>query len=292
MKYTNTHQLPSALVRAVKNDIYDPGHGDISTTQLIKPPQAVEISRQNQERLEMDVSDAIPSLFGTAMHTVLERGVGQGCIVEERFYMPVTTHLATWQLSGQIDMYENHTLFDYKVCSTWKKILGSGPEWEAQMNVNAALMQHNGHQIDRLQICAIYRDWSRTEAERKKEDGYPQAWGEVIHIPIWSQQQMDEYIHQRVELHQQARLNQVYAPCTDEETWARDEKWAVKKEGNQKATKLFDNPQEAQLFRAEKGNQYLVEHRPPKRPMCEHYCSAAPFCPQKQKNDIEAGYNL
>lgn len=290
MKFTNKNNLPDALYRAVSRPDYDPGVGsDITTSRLIKPAQAVCLTKQHHDKLETDIVDGIPALFGTAMHKVLEVNTDPNVITEERYYVRVNGRLAEWNISGQIDLYDpaTKTLYDYKVCSVWRKILGAGPEWEHQMNVNAWLMENNGIQVDRLVIVAIFRDWSRTEAMRSKDENYPKGWAEKFEIEVWSAAQQEQYIRDRMDLHQRAQINNDYKECTDEETWARNKKWKVKKIGNQKATRVFGSADEASTFAAQKGSDYRVIYQPPVRPMCQHYCPAAAVCPQKERYDKE-----
>ena len=49
MKYTNLHNLPEPIARAVKHDEYD-AQGDISATGLILPPQIAYLRDTAQGR--------------------------------------------------------------------------------------------------------------------------------------------------------------------------------------------------------------------------------------------------
>ena len=81
---TNKHGLPQSIVDAVANDPYV-GGGDISATKLIDAPQIMQLTRQHKDQITVDVSDRVWSLFGQAIHTMLERAGlrREGMVVEE-----------------------------------------------------------------------------------------------------------------------------------------------------------------------------------------------------------------
>ena len=288
MNLTNLHNLPAPLVAAIANDSYQPGtqRADISTTRLIAPPQMVELERRHRDEITEDASDRIWSLLGQSVHTILERAGEQfDSLTESRLYMEV----GGWVLSGQLDSYTlapGSLLTDWKVCSTWSVILGDKPEWTQQLNVLAALLRANGHAPSKLQVVAFLRDWQASRALR--EPDYPQSQVAVIDVPLWTPEDAEAFIIERVRLHQQARRGNMLA-CTDEERWMRGEKWAVMKGTNKRAVKLFDAPTFADMTVkqledrdkiAGKRNAYRVEHRPGTYTRCERYCRAAPFCAQ------------
>lgn len=72
MKITNKYNLPETLVQAVSLDTHIL-KGDISVTTLIDAPKIRYLRKQNKLDLEQDVSEMIWSLFGTAVHHILER---------------------------------------------------------------------------------------------------------------------------------------------------------------------------------------------------------------------------
>lgn len=90
--------LPQPIVDAVANDDYSRGNSDISVTQLISPPRMTALVREHWDTLEEDVSDRIFSLFGKAVHTILERAE-RVAIAEQRLYMKV----GDWTVSGAMD---------------------------------------------------------------------------------------------------------------------------------------------------------------------------------------------
>lgn len=67
---TNKNNIPEVFVKAIQVDNHKT-YGDISVTQLIDAPQIRVLRRKNT--VEEDAEDLLWSLFGTAMHVVLER---------------------------------------------------------------------------------------------------------------------------------------------------------------------------------------------------------------------------
>lgn len=278
MKITNKHGLPQAFVNAVVNDPYDAGHSDISTTSLIDAPQRRALLYKHRSELVEDVSDRIWALLGSAVHHILERAEDEHAMVEERLFAEVEG----WTISGQYDRYlpGSKTIQDWKVTTVYKAQSDPG-DWERQLNVLAWLARKNGMEVEKLQICAIMRDWAKS---RSLNDGsYPAANVMVIDIPIWPDAVAEEYIRERVQLHQDARDGNA-KPCTDEERWYTGDSWAVKKPTAKRAFRVFSTEQEA---KDNLTDDMVIEHRPGEYKRCQQYCEAAPFCAQWQAYLIE-----
>lgn len=270
MNLTNLMGLPDAFVAAVKNDQYT-GGGDISVTKLIDAPQRRVLYGKYKDFVVEDVSGRVWAVMGQAVHTVLERA-GTSALVEERLYMDVNG----WSLSGQFDRLHvaDKCIQDWKVTSTYK---ADGDEsWTRQLNVLRMLAIANGHDIERLQVVAIFRDWQNAKAQR--EDGYPKANVKIIEVPVWSNDDAMAYITERVVMHQKAFRGEQVA-CSDEERWYAGTTYALMKEGGKKAKKVSDN--KADLGEPAEG--YFVEERKGGYRRCEGYCEVAPFCPQLQR---------
>lgn len=267
MNLTNLLGLPDAFVAAVKNDPYS-GGGDISVTKLIDSPQRRVLYGKYKDFVVEDVSDRVWSLMGQAVHTVLERAATTA-LVEKRLFMDVNG----WKLSGQFDRLHvaDKCIQDWKVTTTYKADGDDG--WTRQLNVLRMLAITNGHDIERLQIVAIFRDWQRSKAER--DDKYPQANVKIIEVPVWTDEQALNYINERVSLHQKA-FNGEEVLCSDEERWYSGTTYALMKEGGKRALKVSENKED--LGEVAKG--YFIEERKGGYRRCEGYCEVAPFCPQ------------
>ena len=74
MRITNNLGLPQPIVDAVSNDDYTRGIANISATGLLAPPRQAALLEAHGADLEEDASDRIFSLFGKAIHGILENG--------------------------------------------------------------------------------------------------------------------------------------------------------------------------------------------------------------------------
>lgn len=272
-RLTNKHALPDALVAAVQNDSYTPGRSDITATALIDAPQRRTLIFHNKDKIQEDVSDRIWSLLGQAVHHILERSQTTAR-VEERLYAEVDG----WVVGGQFDrlLMEDKKLQDWKV-TTVHKAQGDHADWERQLNILRWLCHKNGIEVDKLEVVAILRDWSKSRAT--DDGGYPVSNAITVTIPVWDLEVTETYIRERVHLHQDSRAG-LYVPCTDEDRWKRPDKFAVLKPGASRARKIFDSMEEAE---ADRKDAEVVEVRVGQYLRCESYCEAAPFCPQWNK---------
>lgn len=269
-RVTNVHGLPKSIVDAVTNDPYV-GGGDISTTKLIDAPQVVQLSRQHHDKVVVDVSERVWALLGQAVHTILERAGlrAEGMVAEERLFAEVRG----WQLSGQFDIMDLDAkkISDYKVTTVYKA--KGNDKWTQQLNILRWLAHKNGHEVNELEIVAIFRDWRKTESERNPD--YPRAAIQAIQIPVWDLSEVEDFIEERVALHQMAR-DGAEIECTDEERWYSGSKFAVIKPGNTRALKVYDDRPDPSAVPAD----YIVEERVGEYKRCMHYCDVAPFCQQ------------
>jgi len=286
MKITNRYNLPSAIVNNVLNDEYSRGDAVLSVTQLLNSPRIVLLQRVNEDKMSVDVVDRLPSLLGTAMHKVLEKGANPGEIVEERFFFDVLG----WKISGAVDLQipkDDGTweINDYKTTSVYS-VMAEKWEWEAQLNMYAYLMRcSTGRRVSSLKIVAILKDWNRKQGAFKPD--YPEAPIVVVEIPLWDDERQKEYIEARVHAHQVNAFaldnGGAIDYCTDQERWLRGETWAVMKKGRKSAVKLFDTQEEADgwISRQEDGSALTVVKRDGEPIRCTgNYCGVSQWCKQ------------
>jgi hypothetical protein len=269
-KLTNVHNLPAAIVAAVQNDPYV-GGGDISTTKLIDSPRVRVLGGKHKDQITVDVSERVWALLGQAVHTILERaGLRQeGMVVEERLYADVDG----WQVSGQVDSMhlEMQKLSDYKVTTVWKK--GGSDGWTRQLNVLRWLAHKNGHTINTLEVIGIFRDWRKSEALR--DPSYPQSAIQTIHVPLWTLEEAEDYVRERVAIHQAASKG-IDIQCTDEERWMSPSKFALMKDGAKRAVRVADRAEDL----GEAGEGYSIVERKGEAKRCQMYCDVSAFCTQ------------
>ena len=273
-KITNMHNLPAAIVAAVQNDPYDGGRGDISCTKLIDSPRVRVLSAKHHAEIKVDVSERVWSLLGQAVHTILERaGLRQeGVITEERMYGDA----GGWRVSGQVDTLHlaSQKLSDYKVTTVWKK--SGSDSWTRQLNVLRWLAHKNGHTINTLEVIGIFRDFRKSEALR--DPSYPQSAIQTISVPLWTLEETEDYVRERVAIHQAASKG-IDIQCTDEERWMSPSKFALMKDGAKRAVRVADREEDL----GEAGEGYSIVERKGEAKRCAMYCDVSAWCTQWAK---------
>ncbi len=269
-RITNHAGLPEPLVNAIRNDSYDSQGSDTTVTTLLKPARAVALEKLHKAEITEDASDRLWALLGQLGHSILERG-DNGQHTELRLFATVRG----WKVSGQMDLLGGNLLTDYKITSVWSCKDGLKPEWEQQLNALRWLASVNGHEINKMQIVAIYRDWSKLEARRSPD--YPRHQVQVFDVPLWDLNQAAMWMVDRVAAHQVAQGGEL-PECTASERWERPAKFAIMKQGRERAVKLHDSLEAAQRHLLTLDAKHSIEERPGQQIRCESYCNARPWC--------------
>jgi len=271
---TNHAGLPLPLVEAVRRDPYSSNGSDITVTTLLKPARAVALERAHKDEITEDAADRLWSLIGQIGHLILERSGGMS--TELRLFSQVRG----WKVSGQMDLLMGSILTDYKLTSVWSCKDGLKPEWEQQMNALRWLASKNEVAIEKAQIVAIYRDWSKLEVKRSAD--YPRHQVQVFDVPLWTLEHAQEWIEDRVQVHQaaQSALEKNLPECTPDERWEKPEKFAVMKAGRERAVKLHATKEAAELHLKRVSDDHFWERREGEQVRCASYCAGRPFCTQ------------
>ena len=283
MKITNHAGLPEPIVNAIKNHEYSKGSADFSISELIRPPQINQLSRDHDAEITEDAADRIWALLGQAVHGVMEKADTQGSLQEERLYGALMNRV----VSGQLDNLDLDAgiLSDYKITSVWSVMGDLKPEWEKQLNYYCWLAEVNDYQINKIQIVAILRDWSKA-AYLRSPDTYPSQNVAVVDVPLWPRGRVENEMSRDI-FDQENAIAGSWRPCTDSERWFKPGKVALMKAGRKSAVKLFDTGDEAieyvkasdiSLIAGE--SPYSLVERPGVYRRCEDYCSVAQFCDQ------------
>jgi len=291
MKITNIHNIPETFVNVLKRPTYSKGKANLSATQLLNSPKIVALSKKFEDEIENDVSDMVWSIFGTAIHGVLEHGKDDNHIVEERLH----AEIGGWKISGAVDLQivtgENTlSIRDYKTTSAWA-VMNEKIEWEQQLNIYAWLVETNkGKIVDSLGIVAIIRDWSRREAA--KNEDYPQAPVKEIPIKLWPYEERQNFIEDRLVAHADAEFaldaDEDLPDCTPEEMWEKPSVWAVRKVGGVRAKSLHNTEEEAKAALEAAGKGFEIEYRPGERTRCASFCPVSNWCQQWRKFQEQA----
>ena len=196
MIITNKYNLPQTFVNIMKRPTYSKGKANISATELLNSPRIVQLRKLHEDKIETDVTEMVWSIFGTAIHGVLEHGKDENHLIEERLH----TSVDGWSISGAIDLQIVNedgtvTINDYKTCGAWS-VMNEKIDWEYQLNIYAWLVEKvKGTKVSKLEIVAIIRDWSRRDAALKQS--YPDAPIKVIPIQLWPMDKTEDFIKER-----------------------------------------------------------------------------------------------
>lgn len=282
MKITNKFNLPETFMNIMARPTYNKGGAHLSVTEIISSPRIVQLKRRHWDDLEEDVSDKLFAMLGTAMHNMLEHGKADNHIIEQRLH----ANVEGWDISGAIDLQivepDGVIVQDYKTTGSWA-VMNPKLDWEQQLNIYAYLVERvKSTPVKAVQVTAIIRDHNKRDAKNK--EGYPKAPFKVIDIPLWTYEQRENFIKERIRLHSNAHFaaetNDTLPLCSSSEMWEKPTTYAVRKVGNKRATAVCDTQDEAEAKVEELGKDYEIEVRPGERTRCAEYCQVRDFCSQ------------
>lgn len=286
MKLTNKFNLPETFINVINRPTYSKGEAHISVTEILNSPRIVQLKHKHWDDIEQDASEMVWSLFGSAVHGILEHGKEDHHIVEERIHL----EFQNWKISGAMDLQEvfedGIVINDYKVTSAWAA-MNDKQEWHMQLNMYAWMVEKvKGIPVKGANIICIIRDWTRREAERK--DTYPQAPIAVIPIPVKPFEEREAMVSQRLSMHSLAQfahlVDDELPECTPEEMWEKPTSYALKKDGNVRAKSVHKTLEEAEMAMSnlKDAKGYVIEVREGERTRCENFCQVSEFCSQYQ----------
>lgn len=273
MNVTNRMNLPEALVKAVSTERHNKG-GEYSATTLLKDATEVILNNRHFEEIEVDASDSIWQIFGTAVHAIFENQ-SDNTFKEEQFKVKVSNSVVT----GRVDSYdmENELLCDWKTASVWKVQFKDFSDWYKQGMIYAWLMKQSGLTVKRCRFIALLKDHSKSKARFDNE--YPQSPVYVYQFDVTEKAlaEIETYIFDKVKSFEEAEkiADSELPPCSKESRWASDDKFAAMKKGRKTALKLCDTEEEAKSY----PSCEYVEFRKGESRKCSDYCTACKWCP-------------
>jgi hypothetical protein len=282
MKITNKFNIPQTFINILDRPTYSKGKANLSVTQLLNSPKIVALTKKFEDEIEQDASDMVWSIFGSAVHNILEHGKDDNHIVEQRIHKEYDG----WNISGAIDLQvvnENGIdVKDYKTTTVWA-VMNEKIEWEVQLNIYAGLVEDvKKIPVTSVGIVAIIRDWNRRESTTR--EGYPEAPIKEIPIRLWSKEERDQYISKRIALHSACdfaiETDGSLPDCTPDEMWEKPTTYAIKKVGNKRAFKVYETEKDALDAIADMEKTYEIEVRPGERTRCTNFCPVSQYCEQ------------
>ena len=276
MKVTNFLNLPQAFVDAVSVERHN-AKGSYSATTLLKGACEVMLLERHYDEIEVDASDSIWAVWGTAVHSIFEKQNTD--TIKEEFY---SADVLNSKVTGRVDSYDPETkvLHDFKTASCYKVIYQDFEDWKKQGLIYSWLMKKCGVEVKRCEFIALLKDHSKSKA--KIDSSYPQSPTFVYRFDVTSEdlEEIEKFIFAKVEEFEKAeKLSDAeLPPCTKEERWQGEDKFAVMKEGRKTAIKLFDNKTDAEANMKTLGGTY-IEARIAEPKKCLDYCACCEFCP-------------
>ncbi len=278
MNITNHNKIPKPIVRALKHNWYSGKDADhfCSVTELLKSEKLFVLERRHKDQITVEASDLIWSLMGSAMHRVLEASETQDTLNEERLFAKVNGKI----ISGGVDLYEKRTITDFKFTSVWSYIYPSRKrDWEQQLNFYSYLYRSAGFEVDKLQIIAVFRDWSAGKG--KFDKNYPHQI-EIIPIKQWDMDRCENFIREKLfKLEMALRLpDDAIKECSPRDRWQNDDIYAIMKKGNKRAVKLCKSKEQAHAYMKTNVNKdkLSIELRKSIPRRCEDYCMVNHYC--------------
>ena len=199
----------------------------------------------------------------------------------------------TYKVSGTQDYYNapEQLLRDYKVCNVNKYGEDEHIEWERQQNIYAHMLRAIGCPVKKIEILAMFRNWGKMNYimnANKKGSKYPNSVFKIIELRVWSPEECEEYIRQRVKIHYEASQRKKLPLCSFTERWAKPDAYAVMSETRKTAAKICYSRAAAEQYIEDnkaKLTNPKIELRIDVGFKCKFYCSVAKFCEQKKKRE-------
>lgn len=276
MKVTNIQGLPQAFVDAVSVERHNQ-KGSYSATTLLHGACETILTERHYDELEVDASDSIWAVFGTAVHLIFEKQNTN--TMKEEFY---SVDVLNSKVTGRVDSYdpEAKVLHDFKTASVWKVQFADFDDWRKQGLIYAWLMGKCGYEVKKCEFIALLKDHSKSKA--KKDPEYPQLPTYVYKFDVTESDlaEIEKFIFTRVaELEEAEKVSdEELKPCSAEERWASENKWAIMKAGRKTALKVCESEEEAKRLLPELGGT-SIEFRPGESRKCSDYCVCCDFCP-------------
>jgi hypothetical protein len=277
MIITNRYNLPQPLVDAVTYD----GHrkGDYSVTEILNDPKSILLARRHQDEIEEDVTDKLWALYGTAVHEVLNKNEDKDSLQEEYLKLEIKEPTYDVTLTGSADIYKDKVISDYKFTSMWSIVYKSMfKKWEQQLNCYAYMYKQLGFPVEKIQVIALLKDWSKSRAER--DVNLPQCQVEVVDLDLWTEEDQIKFIKDRIafiEKHKDMEDDDI-PECSPENRWQTETKYAIMKEGRKSAVKLHIDESEAQKHLDNLDSKHYIDIRKGEDKKCIDYCSGNKFC--------------
>lgn len=320
MQYTNNYGVNLLLAVWLLNDNYDHDHRPktISASTLIKPLKKTILAKRVAKELKsVDVADMMASGLGSAIHDAIEAvwlnkekreaslrklGIPEEVIAsilinptDEELYegcIPVyfeirnERQLAGWNITGKFDAVADGRVHDFKSTGTYSYTKGTkDTDYLLQLSIykwlNPVIV------IDPTgQINFAFTDWQSFMANR--DPAYPEKRMISKEFMLLDAEGVERFIKEKLALlekYMDAPEEEI-PECSAEDLWMDPPKFKYYSDPSKiasggRATKNFDDPDEAQRYLMEKGKGQIVKVEG--APKACGYCDAFEVCKQKDR---------
>ena len=282
MKVTNKFNLPDSFVNLVKGSQFKPTEKHYSVTTILNPVRSVILNRRHFDEIEIDASNCVNQILGTAVHGLIEKFDKTGFAevflkqeIQDGYY-----------LTGKCDLYDekNSALVDWKTATVWKIKFNDFEDWKKQGLMYAWLLIKQGKFVDKLRFYAILKDWTARELRlaNLKGDFYPNNQVYLWEYKITTTDLIDIENFIRTQfaalIKAEKEADDELPDCGEKDTWFTGNKYAVyKKKGDARAMRVLETEKEAQDYMQVKGGTY-IEKRIGEYRKCQDYCDCCKFC--------------
>lgn len=271
----------------------------LRVTELIHAPLVKKLLLDNWKTLEQDASESLLTLIGNGVHTLLEKSDKGNVDTELEIRIPIPGFKVV--LKGSVDRVDwgRKLLEDYKCLGVMAYIFGKKkgfPDYTDQLNVYRWMIRKKfpEREIERIRLNLIFRDWKIRDARHDPEN-YPPSPFATADIDLWSEEQANKYVNQRLDLH----LRREPRPCNDEERWHSPDCYAVKSKTKKAALAATDPTSATPISSMERALQIIdergltsdykcgkvyVQHRPGQDTKCQDWCVVRSVCPFNKYN--------
>lgn len=285
MEYTNNFNIPQVVIDAIVADKYevDPLKNIYSVSSLISPPKIRQLFKRHIKDIKRDISEDLWIFLGKMGHRVFENVSDVNRLKEER----ISVSYGGYNITGKSDLYDGDTksITDFKFTSVWNYIYNPNgkEEWVNQLNLYAWLFRKYNFEVNFLRILCILRDWMKSKA--KSDIDYPKIPFVEIKIDLWDFEKQEKFLIERLTFHEKQNnlSDDEITICNEKERWTRPTSYAILKEGNKKATKVFEDKEiankELEIIKEKnKKDSYILETREGIDVRCVDYCDVSQFC--------------
>jgi hypothetical protein len=316
MKYTNTTGIPLSLAVWMAADNYDHSNNpnEISATGLLKSlRQIILSSRVTGSNKNLDISNNIPSSFGTAVHdsinyaweknhtqALTDLGYPEHVIKNikinpdpknlEQDHIPiymeqrVYKQLGKYTISGKYDFVSNGVVEDFKTTGVYTYIKQNKNEDYILQGSIYRWLNPDIITADYMHIQFIFTDWSKLRATTDKNKGYPQSRILEHKLELKSLNTIENWIRNKLDLvSKYTNTPESEIPlCNKKELWQDDSVYKYYKNPSKRdrSTANFDNFYDANIRLVADGNCGVVVEIPGKVKACA-WCNAFELCSQK-----------